>query len=138
MPLDASVDFFAIAVPSTDRLYDAGGERDEERLLTWPLTTGANLGWQYTAVSEADRSVSVPLRRLRPRAHDGGVLPGAREHRHQRNWRRLGIPAGGYSMMLNGAWFARTGWREWGFADDSAPAEPFDARYAKYSGEPVA
>ena len=48
-PLDASVDFFAIAVPSTDRLYDASGERDEERLLTWPLTTGANLGWQYTA-----------------------------------------------------------------------------------------
>ena len=47
-PLDASVDFFAIAAPSSDRVYDAAGEHEQERLLTWPLTTGANLGWQYT------------------------------------------------------------------------------------------
>ena len=47
-PFDASVDFFAIAVPSSDRVYEASGEREGERLLTWPLTTGVNLGWQYT------------------------------------------------------------------------------------------
>ena len=47
-PFDASVDFFAIAVPSSDRLYEASGEREAERLLTWPLTTGLNLGWQFT------------------------------------------------------------------------------------------
>ena len=33
-PFDASVDFFAIAVPSSDRVYDAAGEHEQERLLT--------------------------------------------------------------------------------------------------------
>src|SRR5262249_59568283 len=52
-PLDASVDFFAIAVPSSDRVYDTGGEKKDERLLTWPLSTGVNLGWQYTPFQKA-------------------------------------------------------------------------------------
>ena len=30
-PLDGSVDFFAIAVPSSDKVYDAAGEREAER-----------------------------------------------------------------------------------------------------------
>ena len=45
-PFDASVDLFAIAVPSNDRVYGATGEREAERLLTWPLNIGGNLGWQ--------------------------------------------------------------------------------------------
>ncbi|MEX2101335.1 MAG: energy-coupling factor transporter transmembrane component T, partial [Actinomycetota bacterium] len=52
-PLDASVDFFAIAAPSSDRLYGADGEREDERVLTWPLSSGVNLGWQYTAFQKA-------------------------------------------------------------------------------------
>ena len=40
-----SVDFFGIAVPSTDRLYDAKGSLDAKRVLTWPLSTGLNVGW---------------------------------------------------------------------------------------------
>jgi hypothetical protein len=132
-PLDASVDFFAIAVPSTDRLYDAGGERDEERLLTWPLTTGANLGWQYSAFQKVtaqyqfrfdgyarERTTADSFRVPASTVTNG--IGGAWEYKRA-----------GYSFMLNGAWFARTGWREWGFEDDSAPPESFDARYAKYS-----
>ncbi len=48
-PLDGSLDFFAIAVPGSDRIYDAAGERERERLLTWPLSAGANLGYQFTS-----------------------------------------------------------------------------------------
>ena len=48
-PLDGSVDFFAIAVPSSDKVYDAAGEREGERVLTWPLSAGANLGYQFTS-----------------------------------------------------------------------------------------
>ena len=69
--LDASVDFFAIAVPSSDRVYGEGGEREGERVLTWPLSTGLNLGWQVHAISESHVAVSVQVRRLRARHHDG-------------------------------------------------------------------
>ena len=40
-PLDASLDFFAIAAPASDRLHTPAGERESERLLTWPLSAGA-------------------------------------------------------------------------------------------------
>ena len=52
-PLDASADFFAIAVPSSDRIYGPDGELEDQRVLTWPLTSGINLGWQYTAFQKA-------------------------------------------------------------------------------------
>ena len=83
-PFDASIDFFAIAVPSNDRLYDGGGDRTSDALLTWPLTAGGNLGWQVLAVPEARRSVSVPLRRFRARPGDGGDLSSAAEHHDPR------------------------------------------------------
>lgn len=48
LPLDASVDFFGIAVPSNDIVIDADGERKAERVLNIPGNTGANIGWQFT------------------------------------------------------------------------------------------
>jgi hypothetical protein len=128
-PFDASVDFFAIAVPSTDRLYDAAGEHEDERVLTWPLTTGVNLGWQYTPFQKA--SLQYQFRfdgftRDRTTA-DEFVVPastvtngfgGAWEYRR-----------GGYSLVANGAWFARAGWRDWGLEPDPA-SKP---TYVKYS-----
>ncbi len=130
-PFDASVDFFAIAVPSTDRLYDAQGEREAERVLTWPMTTGLNLGWQYT-----------PFQKLTGQYHlrfDGYT----RERTTSENFR---VPAStltnglgatwdyrraGYSVVLNGTWFKRLGWRDWGLAGGP---EDFHERYVKYSG----
>ena len=92
-PFDASVDFFAIAVPSSDRLYDASGEREAERLLTWPLTTGLNFGWQVHAVSEGERPVSVQVRRLRQGHDDLGLVRRPCEHGHEWFRRGLGVPA---------------------------------------------
>ena len=57
-PFDASVDLFVIAVPSSDRVHDAQGEREGERVITWPETTGLNLGWQYTPFQKATSSIS--------------------------------------------------------------------------------
>ena len=92
-PFDASLDFFGIAVPSSDRVYDSAGERPDERVITWPLTTGINLGWQYTAVSEGDVPVSVPLRRL-PHGHDDDRrVRGPVYHDDQRTRRRVRISA---------------------------------------------
>ena len=129
-PLDASVDFFAIAVPSTDRLYDADGERDPERLLTWPLTTGANRGWQYTPfqkltgqyqfrfdgyANERTTSESFKL----PASTITNGFGGAWEYRRA-----------GYSFVANGTWFRRAGWRDWGFGQ---AADAVERDYVKYS-----
>jgi hypothetical protein len=106
-PLDASIDFFAIAAPSSDRLYDADGEREAERVLTWPLSSGVNLGWQYTAFQKAqfqyqfrfdayvrDRTTSESFQ-LPPSAVTNG-FGGAWEYRR-----------GGYSFVANGTWYRR-------------------------------
>ena len=92
-PFDASVDFFGIAVPSSDRLYDASVEHEGERVLTWPLSTGLNVGWQYTPFQKADGAVSVPLRRLRARHDDERRLHGSVEHGDQRARSVVGVPA---------------------------------------------
>jgi hypothetical protein len=128
-PFDASVDFFAIAVPSTDRLYDASGERDDERLLTWPLTTGVNLGWQYTPFQKLSGQYQFRF---------DGFVPDrttAEAFEAPASTVTNGFGAGweyrraGYSAVLNGTWFARAGWRDWGFEPDPAST----STYVKYS-----
>ena len=106
-PLDASVDFFAIAAPSSDRIYGPDGEREDERVLTWPLSSGVNLGWQYTAFQKAqfqyqfrfdayvrDRTTSKAFE-LPPSTITNG-FGGAWEYRR-----------GGYSVVANGTWYRR-------------------------------
>jgi hypothetical protein len=128
-PFDASVDFFAIAAPSSDRLYDPSGERESERLLTWPLTTGLNLGWQYTPFQKLgfqyqfrfdgyvhDTTTAEDFQSPASTVTNG--FGGAWEYRR-----------GGYSAVVNGTWFRRVGWQDWGFETDAAAT----ADYVKYS-----
>jgi hypothetical protein len=130
-PLDASLDFFAIAPPASDRLYVGGGERESERLLTWPLTTGLNLGWQYTPFQKAtlqyqfrfdgfvrDRTTSESF--VVPSSTTTNGFGGAWEYKR-----------GGYSVAANGAWFVRSHWKPWGPAD-ALETDP-SRTYAKYA-----
>lgn len=128
-PFDASVDFFAIAVPSTDRIYDASAEREDERVLTWPLTTGVNVGWQYTPFQKLSaqyqfrfdgfvRDTTTSEAFTVPASTVTNGLGGAWEYRR-----------GGYSLVLNGTWFGRAGWRDWGFEPDPASK----STYLKYA-----
>jgi hypothetical protein len=129
-PFDGSIDFFAIAVPSSDRLYDASGEHEKERLLTWPLTTGANIGWQYTPFQKLSgsyqfrfdgftRDVTTSEDYVVPASTITNGFGGGWEYRR-----------GGYSAVANGAWFSRVGWKPWGAPDALAPVRP---SYVKYS-----
>lgn len=130
-PLDISVDFFGIAAPASDRLYLAGGERATERLLTWPLTTGLNVGWQYTPFQKGllqyhlrydafvrDRTTSESFE-----VPDSAITQGIGG---QWEYRR-----GGYSLVGSGTWFARSTWTPWGPAEalERDPART----YAKYA-----
>lgn len=130
-PIDASIDFFAIAPPTSDRLYGGGGERETERLLTWPLSTGVNLGWQYTPFQKAafqyqfrfdgfvaDRTTSATY--VVPASTSSNGLGGAWEYKR-----------GGYSVAVNGTWFARSSWKRWGPAEALAVDPP--RTYTKFA-----
>jgi hypothetical protein len=135
-PFDASVDFFGIAVPSSDRRYDSAGEHPAERVITWPLTTGLNLGWQYTPFQKAtfqyqfrfdgyhkDTTTSDAF--VVPSTTTTNGLGGAYEYRRA-----------GYSLVVNGAWYARSSWKAWGLFDPTQPGGGLNAperTYTRYS-----
>ncbi|MGI8671361.1 MAG: sigma-E factor regulatory protein RseB domain-containing protein, partial [Luteitalea sp.] len=128
--IDVSVDFFAIAPPSTDRLFDQRGEREDTRLLTWPLSTGLNLGWQATSFQKIsgqyqfrfdgyvkDRTTSEAFTTPTSTVTNGlGVLY---------EYRR-----GGYSVTANGVWSRRARWRDWGNAGALERTSPDYEKYA--------
>ncbi|HEX5107194.1 MAG TPA: hypothetical protein VFV95_02050 [Vicinamibacterales bacterium] len=131
--LDASLDFFAIAAPSSERVYEAAGERESERLLTWPLTTGLNLGWRVTPFQTMKlqyqlrfdgyvRDTTTSEEFVVPSSTVTNGIGGSWEYNR-----------GGYSVVLNGTWFNRAGWKPWGEpqADGSLLATP--ASYVKYT-----
>ena len=133
--LDASVDFFAIAAPSSDRVYGPDGEAESERVLTWPLSTGFNLGWQATPFQKATLQYQVRFDgyvKDRTTAENFDVpsstvtqgIGGAWEYRR-----------GGYSLLLNGTWFGRAAWKPWGVRQpgEAAATTTSPRTYAKYS-----
>ena len=136
-PFDASLDLFVIAVPSSDRVHDATGERPAERVITWPETTGLNFGWQFTPFQKAtfqyqfrfdgyhkDTTTSDEFQV--PSSTTTNGIGGAYEYRRA-----------GYSFVANGAWFRRAGWKPWGLPDPAAPGgtiEPLQPAYVRYSG----
>jgi hypothetical protein len=125
--VDASLDFFAIAAPSSDRIYGPQGEDPGARVLTWPLSTGFNLGWQMTPYQKLtfqdqfrfdgyvrDRTTTDDF--IVPSSTITNGIGGAWEYRRA-----------GYSVVSNAAWFRRASWRTWGYGTRSSP------RYVKYS-----
>ncbi len=128
--IDASLDFFGMAPPSTDRLFGAGGEREEERLLTWPLSTGLNLGWQATSYQRVSaqyqfrfdgyvRDSTTSADFVTPSSTVTNGLGLLYEYRRS-----------GYSLTASGVWARRASWRPWG---DPEALTQTPASYAKYS-----
>jgi hypothetical protein len=129
-PFDASVDFFAIAVPGSDKIYDESGERDAERILTWPMSTGVNLGYQFTSFQKIalqyqfqfnayvhDRTTAEDY--VLPKSTATHGLGLAYEYRRR-----------GYSLTGNGTWYGRARWAPWGPADEVMTTA---RTYEKYS-----
>jgi hypothetical protein len=127
--VDASIDFFAIAPPSTDRLFGPEGEREDQSLLTWPLSTGLNLGWQATTYQRVSgqylfrfdgyvRNTTTAEDFVTPTSTVSNGLGLLYEYRR-----------GGYSLTANGTWTRRMSWRPWG---DPTALTATPASYAKY------
>ena len=130
--LDASLDFFAIAAPSSDRVYVAGGEVESERVLTWPMSTGLNLGWKVTPFHKLSlqyqfrfdayvRDTTTAETFQVPSSTITNGLGGVWEYSR-----------GGYTVTLNGTWYARGRWKPWGPSTPEEPALPTPSDYAKY------
>jgi hypothetical protein len=119
---DASVDFFVLAVKSSDDIFDAGGRRAGERVNRIPVATGFNIGYQLTPFHkisghyefkydayfrdvETDPGFAVPSSTV-----TNGASVGYEFRRR------------GYSLAANGAAYKRATWKAWGFGDggDSA------------------
>ena len=132
-PIDASLDFFAIAAPSSDRLYLAEGEREAERVLTWPMSTGLNLGWQaspflkvvlqyqfrfdaYVRDTTTSEAFQVPSSTIT------NGIGGAFEYSR-----------GGYTVSLNAARFARANWKPWGNPDSAEGLQQTPRGYTKFT-----
>lgn len=131
--LDASLDFFAIAVPSSDRLYTQDGEVESERVLTWPMSTGLNLGWQATPFQKATfqyqlrfdayvRDTTTSETFEPPSSTLTNGIGGSWEYRR-----------GGYNVTLNGTWYARGQWDEWGEVQPDGGRTSTARTYAKYT-----
>jgi hypothetical protein len=129
-PLDASVDFFAIAVPASDRVYDEAGEREADRLLTWPASTGVNVGYQFTSFQKLAAQYQFRFDgyvRDRTTAEDYEVPSSTTTH-------GIGLAyeyrRAGYSVVANGTWYGRARWEPWGSPD---ALETSARTYEKYS-----
>jgi hypothetical protein len=130
-PIDVSLDFFGIAAPASDRVYVDGVERDAERVLTWPLTAGLNLGWQYTPFQKALLQYHVrydAFVRDRTTSDDFVVPESTLTQGVGGQWE---LRRGGYSLIGSATWFARSSWKPWGL--DTALDPQSSRTYAKYA-----
>ena len=131
-PFDASLDFFGIAVPATDRLFANGEEVASQNVLTWPITTGLNLGWQATPFQKlsahyqfrfdayvADRDTSEDFE-----LPDSTVTHGIGLGYEFRRW--------GYSFVGSATRFRRASWSAWGLDEGNGLPAP-ERDYTRYS-----
>jgi hypothetical protein len=130
--LDGSVDFFAIAVPGGDRSYSpTGGERKDERLLTWPMFANANIGYQFDSFQKLSAQYQFHFDAF---LRDGRTTPEDYTPPSSTTTHGVGVSyeykRGGYSAVANGTWFGRAHWQPWGPAGN-LQATP--RTYDKYS-----
>ena len=92
-------------------------------MLTWPLSTGFNLGWQATPFQKATLQYQFRFDgyvKDRTTA-DSFVVPSSTVTQgigSAWEYRRAG-----YSLLLNGTWFGRAAWRPWGSEEQPGPVD---------------
>jgi hypothetical protein len=119
-----------MAVPGNDIVFDADGERRAERVLTFPFSTGANVGYQMGAFQKVKLGYQFRYDAyLRDRETADGFLPPASSATHGLSL-DYQFTRRGYTVRAAAGAYRRTGWRAWGFEDALAPPRP---RYDRYS-----
>jgi len=129
-PFDASIDLFAIAVPTNDQVFDSTSERRDERVLAVPFSTGVNLGYQFTDFQRVTLGYQFQydLYRRDEETADDFVIPSSTAT----NGTSLAYEysRGGYVVGAAAAVFRRASWAPWGRGDsDYDPAHNTFLRY---------
>lgn len=128
--VDGSLDLFAIALEGSDRVYDAHGEREGERVLTRPFSTAINIGLR---AGEFHRLVASYQFRYDHYSADDATAPGF-EPPVSTSTHGLGLSwewkRAGYSFAAGGSNHRRAEWEPWGHPGDFRPG---DREYLKYS-----
>ena len=102
----------------------ATGEREAERLLTWPLNIGGNLGWRVTASTSSRptiSSTSTDITRTRPRLTTSDPA----EHDHQRAWCRIRVLRRYHTSRPTARGNGRVGWKAWGLDGAEEPRSTY-------------
>ena len=136
-PFDASLDFFGIAVPSSDRVYQQDGELESERLLSWSVSAGANAGWQATAFQKLTLQYQLrfdPIIRDRTTAETYVVPSSTATHGVGGVWE---YKRGGYAGAVNATWYARMSWQPWGPQGDVQSTPRTYLKYAAHISKDV-
>jgi hypothetical protein len=129
-PFNGSIDFFGIAVPGSDLRFDSAGERTAERVMTIPMSTGLNLGYQFSPFQKF--SLGYVLRydayfRATETAEDFQVPSSTATHGGSIGYE---FSRHGYRLGGSASAFKRTSWDEWGPATE--PVSP-QSTYQRYS-----
>jgi len=130
-PFDASVDFFAIAVPVNDQVFDETGERRDERVRSIPFSTGLNVGYQFTSFQKISagyvfrydayfRDTMAAENFIAPPRTATNGLGLAYEFKRA-----------GYSFSASATAFRRTAWRAWG--RNASEFDPAHRSYRRYT-----
>jgi hypothetical protein len=124
--VDASVDFFGIALNSNDSVFDGSGEKRGERVLSRPASAGFNAGIRLSPSHKIIGRVE-----LRHDSYSRADLTAA-DFVVPSSTTTLGAGAGyefrrrGYSVTANAAAYRRSAWTPWG-------AGAFDAETRTYT-----
>jgi len=127
--LDASVDFFGLAVKTDDSIFDGNGERRGERVRSTPASTGFNLGYRINGSHKVTGRIDLRYDRYTRDAQTSAefVAPSS----------TLTIGEGlgyefrrrGYSFLTSVSTYRRNGWASWG---DGLSFNPTTRTYVKY------
>ncbi len=126
---DASVDFFGLALRSTDAVFDASGERLGERVRTRPASTGVNLGYRVSSAQKLSARYELRFDGYSrdPKTSADFTLPsstatmgGGGGYEYRRH---------GYSFAANGSAYRRNTWTPWG---DISAFDPSTRTYTRY------
>lgn len=128
--VDGSLDLFAIAVRSNDRVYNEGGEVSGTRLQRLPFSTGANLGWRVTEFQKLGANYQFQFDDYRRDSTTSPTFTAPVSTITNGvgltwEWKQYG-----YSLVASGTAFKRARWEPWGGPGDYNAQ---DGSYVKYS-----
>ncbi len=118
---DAGLDFFGIAIPSNDVIFDKDGKVEEESLRTLPASLGINFGWQATAFQKLTFRYDLQY------DHYASAETTAADFVPPQSTFTNEITLGyelrraGYSFLTSGSYAHRVSWEPWGNVDAFDP-----------------